>query len=77
MRLAKQVLRKVAKKTFFQPSPNHPGLYKKVAGLDIFRDQLPILKDYGIIDKNLQVENTRNSDIGKFIVIGLLLRELR
>lgn len=77
MRLAKQILRKVLKKTFFQPNPNHPGIYKKVAGLDIFRDQLAILKDYGIIDKSLKIENISTGDIGKFLVIGLLLRELK
>ena len=76
-RLTKHILRKVLKKTYFQESATDPGIFKKVAGLDIFKNQIPLLKDCGIINKNLTVENMRDNDIGKFLVIGLLLRELQ
>lgn len=76
MRLTKQILRKILKKTYFTESPTNPGIFKKVAGLDIFKNQIPLLKDYGIINKDLKIEDMRDNDIGKFLVIGLLLREL-
>jgi hypothetical protein len=75
-RLIKQILRKVLKRTCFQESPTDPGIFKKVAGLDIFENQIPLLKDCGIINKDLKIEDMRDNDIGKFLVIGLLLREL-
>ena len=75
-RLTKQILRKILKKTYFTESPTDPGIFKKVAGLEIFKNQIPLLKDYGIINKDLEIENMRDNDIGKFLVIGLLLREL-
>ncbi|UCH95912.1 MAG: hypothetical protein JSV88_03445 [Candidatus Aminicenantes bacterium] len=75
-RLTKQILRKILKKTYFQESPTDPGIFKKVAGLDIFKNQIPLLKEYGIINKDLKIEDMRDNDIGKFLVIGLLLREL-
>jgi hypothetical protein len=75
-RLTKQILRKILKKTYFQESSIDPGIFKKVAGLDIFKNQIPLLKDGGIINKDLKIEDMRDNDIGKFLVIGLLLREL-
>jgi hypothetical protein len=75
-RLTKQILRKILKKTYFTESPTDPGIFKKAAGLDIFKNQIPLLKDYGIINKDLEIENMRDNDIGKFLVIGLLLREI-
>lgn len=75
-RLTKQILRKILKKTYFQESSIDPGIFKKVAGLDIFKNQIPLLKDGGIINKDQKIEDMRDNDIGKFLVIGLLLREL-
>jgi len=76
VRLTKQILRKILKKTYFTESPTDPGIFKKAAGLDIFKNQIPLLKDYGIINKDLGIEDMRDNDIGKFLVIGLLLKEL-
>lgn len=76
-RLVKQILRKLVKKTYLQENPTDSRIYKKVAGLELFKEQISILKDYGIIAKDLNIENIRNADIGKFLVIGLLLRELQ
>lgn len=75
-RLTKHILRKVLKKTYFQENATDPGIFKKVASMDIFKNQIPLLKECGIINKNLKVEDMRDNDIGKFLVIGCLLREL-
>lgn len=75
-RLTKQILRKLLKRTYLQASPTDRRIYKKVARLDIFKNQIPILKDHEIIDKDLKIENIRNDDIGRFLVIGIFLREL-
>jgi hypothetical protein len=76
-RLTKQILRKILKKTYLQSTPTDREIYKKVVGLDIFKDQLAILKEYKIIHKDLDIDAIKDNHIGKFLVIGLLLREIQ
>jgi hypothetical protein len=75
-RLTKQILRKFLKRTYLQATPTDRGIYKKVANLDIFKNQIEILKEHDIIHKDLKIEEIKDDYIGKFLVIGLLLKEL-
>jgi hypothetical protein len=75
-RLTKQILRKLLKRTYLQATPTDRGIYKKVANLDIFKNQIEILKEHEIIHKDLKIEEIKDDYIGKFLVIGLLLKEL-
>ena len=75
-RLTKQILRKLLKNTYLQATSTDYGIYKKVVNLDIFKDQIKILKDYEIIHKDLKIAEIKDNYIGKFLVIGSLLQEL-
>ncbi|MGD2086267.1 MAG: asparagine synthase-related protein [Candidatus Aminicenantes bacterium] len=75
-RFTKQILRKLLKKTYLNAPLTDRGIYKKVANLDIFKNQIEILKEHEIVRKDLKIEEIKDNYIGKFLVISLLLREL-
>ena len=75
IRLLKQILRKVFRKTMFQESPTNKQLYPHVRNLGIIDELFLILKEHHILDKNVSKDQISNNLLGKLITLGLFLKK--
>jgi len=77
----KRVLKKVGQRllgrTYFQSSPDHPDLHRKLLAAPLADDALQALKDHNIIAPGLSRNDIQPRHIGRFVTLSLLLDELR
>lgn len=74
IRLTKKVAQKYIKRTYFQESPIHLDLYSKLRKLSIAKDSIDLLKDEGIINKKIDIDDIDNNYIGSFISLAFLMK---
>ncbi|GBD39784.1 hypothetical protein HRbin37_02070 [bacterium HR37] len=74
IRLTKKVAQKYLRRTYFQESPIHPDFYSKLRKLSITKDSIDLLKDEGIINKKIDIDDIDNNYIGNFISLAFLMK---
>lgn len=75
-RLVKKSLEKnVLHRTYFLESPDNPELYSRLYEMDLVRELLTVLKDEGIVKKNIEWRDINKRYLGNFITLGMLVKK--
>ena len=75
IRLLKQILRKVLRRTMFQESPNNRQLYPHIRNLDMVDELFEVLKKHNILNDSVCKEQVNNNLLGKIVTLGLFVRK--
>lgn len=76
-RLSKKVAERTLGRRWMRlPEPSDPGTAGRARRSAAFRQALEALKDVGIINGDLRLEAVRDSDVGRLLTLGLLVRRL-
>ena len=74
IRLAKKVVQRLLKKTFFSTRYHHQSFYQSVRALPIATEAFEILIKENIIKKNKKLTEVRDEHLGRIISLGLLIK---
>ncbi|RLD59780.1 MAG: hypothetical protein DRJ01_10855 [Bacteroidetes bacterium] len=76
LRLSKQILRKIVKKTHFQETPTDNRIYGFVKEFSMIAEIENILKKNRIINHKTDIKSINNNYFGRFITLGLFLKRI-
>lgn len=76
-RFAKQVLRKITNKTYFQDTNVTIKMYEKIKAMDIFKQQEEVLKEFQVINEDVEIVNLPYNLLGRVLTVGLFLKKMK
>jgi len=76
-RVLKQILRKLVKKNYFDKKPIDNTIYDKWRINGFFKKQLNSLKEFHLLNPELDAKNVPNEMVGKILTLGMLIERLR
>jgi hypothetical protein len=75
-RVTKVIGRKIFHKTYLQESAEHPELFKKIRQMNVTRKAISLLKQEGILDDRIEINDIQDHHMGNMISLALILSYL-